>query len=59
LGQQCDLLYSQGGDDILWGGTGNDRLEGGAGDDTYLFNRGDGFDALLSQENEFALMYCS
>ncbi|WP_181015777.1 calcium-binding protein [Citrobacter amalonaticus] len=41
-----DTLDGGAGDDILVGGTGNDILTGGAGNDTYLFNTGDGQDAL-------------
>ena len=41
-----DTLVGEGGDDVLTGGTGNDLLIGGAGKDTYVFNRGDGIDAV-------------
>ncbi|MBS4096265.1 MAG: putative Ig domain-containing protein [Sulfuricella sp.] len=34
-------------DDTLAGGRGRDTLVGGGGNDTYLFNRGDGADAIL------------
>ena len=45
-GDGDDLLYGNGGDDILFGGPGTDTLVGGAGRDTYVFNRGDGTDAI-------------
>ncbi|HGY1015931.1 TPA: calcium-binding protein [Aeromonas salmonicida subsp. smithia] len=41
-----DQLYGGGGDDTLNGGTGYDTLFGGDGSDTYLFNLGDGSDAI-------------
>ncbi|MDN6870642.1 calcium-binding protein [Aeromonas caviae] len=41
-----DQLNGEGGDDTLNGGTGNDTLFGGDGSDTYLFNLGDGSDAI-------------
>ena len=45
-----DSLIGGNGNDILIGGAGNDRLEGGAGDDTYIFNKGDGRDAIQDFE---------
>ena len=41
-----DQIYALDGDDILTGGKGSDRLEGGNGNDIYVFNRGDGGDAI-------------
>ena len=50
-----ETLEGQAGDDSLWGNAGADRMIGGAGDDylsggtesdTYVFNRGDGRDAI-------------
>ena len=37
---------ASGASNTLTGGTGNDRLEGWTGSDTYVFNRGDGHDAI-------------
>ncbi|MDD5160522.1 MAG: calcium-binding protein [Sulfuricurvum sp.] len=45
-GSGNDTLNSGFGSDTLNGGIGNDALNGDAGDDTYVFNRGDGKDAL-------------
>ena len=42
-----DKLLGNANDDTLNGGHGNDRLDGGEGRDTYLFNKGDGKDALF------------
>jgi Ca2+-binding RTX toxin-like protein len=41
-----DDLYGDSGANILDGGAGNDSLQGGYGGDTYLFERGDGQDAI-------------
>ena len=41
-----DVLVGGGGDDTLAGGWGEDFVDGGAGKDTYLFNVGDGADAI-------------
>jgi len=41
-----DTLNAGIGDDVLAGGAGNDVLNGGGGRDTYVFNLGDGADAL-------------
>jgi RTX calcium-binding nonapeptide repeat (4 copies) len=41
-----DVLRGGSGDDSIDGGIGNDTLEGGAGSDTYIYNSGDGFDAI-------------
>jgi hypothetical protein len=43
-----DYLFGQDGNDILRGGANTDFLFGGAGNDTYVFNRGDGAEALWS-----------
>jgi RTX calcium-binding nonapeptide repeat (4 copies) len=45
-GSGNDKLFGGKGDDTLGGGTGNDNLEGGLGNDTYIYNSGDGFDAI-------------
>jgi Ca2+-binding RTX toxin-like protein len=47
-GQGGDSLYGQDGDDTLHGSGGGDWLDGGAGSDTYLYGRGDGWDAVVS-----------
>ena len=47
-----DELYGGDGDDVLIGGTGNDYLDGGVGADTYVFNLGDGEDAISDYEWE-------
>jgi len=47
-----DALHGGDGDDILIGGTGDDILIGGRGRDTYIFNKGDGVDALIDNWKE-------
>jgi Ca2+-binding RTX toxin-like protein len=42
-----DSLQGGLGDDWLDGGKGNDSLDGGSGEDIYLFNVGDGMDAIV------------
>ncbi len=42
-----DTLVGGEGADILFGGPGNDVLIGGPGKDTYVFNRGDGVEAIV------------
>jgi Ca2+-binding RTX toxin-like protein len=42
-----DKLIGGADNDILAGRKGNDQLYGGAGNDTYIYNSGDGFDALV------------
>lgn len=42
-----DTLRGLSGDDTLVGGLGNDRLEGAEGSDTYIYNIGDGNDAIF------------
>ena len=49
-GSQADHFYGMGGNDRLIGGKGNDYLEGGQGSDTYVYNSGDGLDALLDTD---------
>lgn len=44
-----------GATNVLAGGLGNDYLEGSAEADTYLFNRGDGSDAILDNPYEVAV----
>lgn len=46
-GSGNDKLLGGKGDDTLGGGTGNDTLEGGLGNYTYIYNSGDGFDAIV------------
>ncbi|MDE7251323.1 MAG: DUF2974 domain-containing protein, partial [Acetatifactor sp.] len=50
-GEGNDELYGSGGNDILVGGAGDDYLSGGAGSDTYLYNRGDGNDAIWNSDS--------
>ena len=45
-----DHLYGGFGNDTLTGNGGNDYLEGGAGNDTYIYNTGDGFDAIVDSD---------
>ncbi len=45
-----DEIYGESGNDTIIGGTGNDYLEGGIGNDTYIFNLGDGSDAIIDAE---------
>ncbi len=45
-----DRLNGDDGPNILIGGTGDDKLFGGAGNDIYVFNRGDGSDAIGNQD---------
>lgn len=45
-----DRLYGGGGADVLQGNQGNDYLEGGSGNDTYVWNTGDGFDAIRDSD---------
>ncbi len=47
-----DLLLGGSGDDTLRGGSDNDVLYGGAGSDTYVFNLGDGQDAIVESNGE-------
>lgn len=49
-GLKDDRLYGMGGDDRLQGNGGNDRLEGGQGSDAYIWNTGDGFDAIVDTD---------
>jgi Ca2+-binding RTX toxin-like protein len=42
-----DKLLGGADNDTLTGGKGNDTLEGGSGIDTYIYNSGDGFDAIV------------
>lgn len=45
-----DHLFGEDGDDTLIGGRGSDELEGGSGINTYIFNKGDGVDAIRSYD---------
>jgi Ca2+-binding RTX toxin-like protein len=45
-----DTLNGGAGDDVLRGGQDNDTLTGGGGADLYLFERGDGQDALVEND---------
>ncbi len=49
-GSGNDKLLGGKGDDTLGGGIGNDTLEGGLGNDTYIYNSGDGFDAIVDSD---------
>ena len=53
-----DTMYGGGGNDLIEGGSGNDTLiggrgddilNGGIGDDVYIYNKGDGADAILDE----------
>ncbi|MHB8149271.1 MAG: VCBS domain-containing protein [Desulfobulbia bacterium] len=46
-----DVLDGGSRNDTLSGGTGNDQLIGGTGNDTYLFNLGDGQDAIIEYDS--------
>ncbi|GAB6142171.1 hypothetical protein JCM14076_29000 [Methylosoma difficile] len=50
-GGGSDTLLGNTGNDVLDGGTGNDVMKGGLGNDTYLFNLGDGMDAIYEADN--------
>lgn len=50
----ADHIVANGGDDLIVGGKGDDTLDGGSGDDFYVFNRGDGVDAIVDSASEFA-----
>ena len=61
-----DVLDGQGGDDYLEGGAGDDRLVGGVDDDdlnggpgfdTYVYDEGDGFDAIADPGGEGRIVY--
>ncbi|TPI51002.1 calcium-binding protein, partial [Mesorhizobium sp. B3-1-3] len=41
-----DAIVGQTGNDTIYGGTGNDYSNGGDGDDIFVFQRGDGADAI-------------
>ncbi|MBI5108108.1 MAG: putative Ig domain-containing protein, partial [Rhodocyclales bacterium] len=45
-----DILLGRDGDDILMGGADADQLRGGAGNDVYVFNPGDGADAIDNRD---------
>ncbi len=50
-----DTLRGGEGADYLVGGLGSDALYGDAGADTYVYNKGDGFDAIYGQRTEDTL----
>jgi Ca2+-binding RTX toxin-like protein len=50
-GDGADILFGGVGNDILWGGAGDDVLRGGAGKDTYVFNRGDGTETIIDEDD--------
>ncbi|EMF0720834.1 hypothetical protein V2E67_005101, partial [Citrobacter freundii] len=52
-----DNLYGNEESDILWGGRGDDALWGGKGDDTYIFNIGDGRDAIYDFCGDMGYVY--
>jgi Ca2+-binding RTX toxin-like protein len=45
-----DILLGGTGDDTLKGGKDSDQLFGGQGNDTYIYNSGDGFDAIVDSD---------
>jgi hypothetical protein len=47
----ADTLSGDGQDNILTGGKGNDTLLGGAGNDTYVWQKGDGNDLIIDQDD--------
>ncbi|MBL4827672.1 MAG: hypothetical protein JKY66_08170 [Spongiibacteraceae bacterium] len=51
-GEGHDFLYGGDGDDIITGGLGNDILRGNLGNDRFLFETGDGIDALLDKDGD-------
>tara|TARA_B100001094_G_scaffold333360_1_gene411091 strand:+ start:2358 stop:3599 length:1242 start_codon:yes stop_codon:yes gene_type:complete len=48
-GHGDDLIQDYEGNDTIFGGLGNDRITDYAGNDTYLFNYGDGQDAIVDK----------
>ena len=48
-GDGNDLIEGGSGNDTLIGGRGDDILNGGIGDDVYIYNKGDGADAILDE----------
>lgn len=48
---QSNVLNGNSGDDVITGGAGNDNLNGGKGDDTYIYNRGDGNDIIIDNQD--------
>lgn len=52
-----DQLYAKDGNDTLHGGIGNDYLDGYYGNDTYLFERGDGRDAISDASGTDTLIF--
>ncbi|WP_196158700.1 calcium-binding protein [Reinekea sp. G2M2-21] len=52
-GDGNDVLYGADGDDTLSGGKGNDNLSGGTGANTYLYEKGDGNDAINFDLNAY------
>ncbi len=56
-GSGADVLLSGAGSDLLVGGAGNDHLGGGAGEDVYSFSSGDGFDAIVGNDDDGRLLF--
>ena len=52
-GDGADTLYGSRGNDTLAGGPGNDLLQGGPGNDTYLYQRGEGNDAIRDYDERY------
>ncbi len=52
-----DVLTGSDFNDVVIGGKGDDLLKGGAGDDTYLFNPGDGQDAIQDSQGHNKLVF--
>ena len=52
-----DVLTGSDFNDVLIGGKGDDLLKGGAGDDTYLFDPGDGQDAIQDSQGHNKLVF--
>ena len=50
--EKAEILYGGAGDDTLIGGGGNDFLQGGLGNDTYVYTKGDGFDAIVDTDGQ-------
>jgi len=56
-GTGADEIFGGNGNDIITGGSGNDYLNGGYGRDTYIFNRGDGFDTIVDDNDVDTLRF--
>ena len=56
-GSGDDVLNGGVGDDVLNGGSGNDILDGGLGTNTFIFNKGDGEDIIVSSDAAYSDEY--